>query len=133
MSTATATRSTNQVVALAFGAVYVLVGLLGFVLAGDGGFASSEGDLLLGIFEVNTLHNIAHLAIGAAALAASRSASLAKTANTAIGGVYLLLGVVGPFIAGSSLDILALNGPDHGLHLASAALLLLVGLTKDRA
>ncbi|MDQ3854911.1 MAG: DUF4383 domain-containing protein, partial [Chloroflexota bacterium] len=61
--------STVQRITVAFGAVYALVGILGFVpgittpsshhgpIPGDG--------LLLGIFAVNALHNDAHLAVGA--------------------------------------------------------------------
>lgn len=126
--------SPNRLVGTAFGAVYVLVGLLGFAVTGGVGFIATEGGLLLGIFEVNPLHNIAHLLIGAALLIAGVSnARAAKTANTTVGAVYLLLGVVGFFIAGSALNILALNTADHFLHLASAIVLLGVGLAADKS
>ena len=62
--------SPNRLVATIFGAVYILVGLLGFAVTGGVGFIATEGGLLLGIFEVNPLHNIAHLLIGAALLIA---------------------------------------------------------------
>ncbi|MQA76645.1 MAG: DUF4383 domain-containing protein [Solirubrobacterales bacterium] len=42
------------------------------------------------------------------------------------------VGVVGLLILGSSLNIIALNPADNGLHLASAVLLLAVGLATDR-
>ncbi|KEP72842.1 hypothetical protein HR12_39760, partial [Microbacterium sp. SUBG005] len=75
--------SPNRIVATVFGAVYLLVGLLGFAVTGGVGFISSEGGLLLGIFEVNPLHNIAHLLIGAALLVAGLSnARAAKGVNT---------------------------------------------------
>ncbi|MEL4411458.1 DUF4383 domain-containing protein, partial [Shewanella algae] len=88
--------SPNRIVATVFGAVYLLVGLLGFAVTGGVGFASSEGNLLLGIFAVNPLHNIAHLLIGAALLVAGlANARAAKGVNTTVGAVYLLLGIVG--------------------------------------
>ena len=63
-------NSPNRIVATVFGAVYVLVGLLGFAVTGGVGFIATEGGLLLGVFQVNPLHNIAHLLIGAALLIA---------------------------------------------------------------
>src|SRR4029453_3760600 len=61
-------NSPNRIVATVFGAVYVLVGLLGFAVTGGVGFIATEGGLLLGIFQVNPLHNVAHILIGAALL-----------------------------------------------------------------
>lgn len=126
--------SVNRLVATIFGAVYLLVGLLGFAVTGGVNFIATEGGLLLGIFEVNPLHNIAHLLIGAALLIAGLSSiAAARTVNTVVGAVYLLLGIVGFFIADSALNILALNTADHFLHLASAIVLLGAGLGADKS
>lgn len=116
---------------MVFGAVYVLVGILGFFVSET--FAGTDDDKLLGIFEVNHLHNIAHLLIGAALLVASKALAAARAANTAVGAAYLLLGVLGLFILDSSANILALNSADNGLHFASAAVLLLTGLFADKS
>ncbi|MGO4690424.1 DUF4383 domain-containing protein [Glaciibacter sp. 2TAF33] len=125
--------SPNRLLGTIFGAVYLLVGLLGFAVTGGVGFVATQGGLLLGIFEVNPLHNIAHLLIGAALLIAGLSTpSAAKATNTTVGAVYLLLGIVGFFIASTALNILALNTADHFLHLASAIVLLGVGLAADK-
>jgi hypothetical protein len=125
--------SPNRLIGTVFGAVYLLVGLLGFAVTGGVSFIATEGELLLGLFEVNPLHNVAHLLIGAALLIAGLSStSAAKAANTTVGAVYLLLGLLGFFIADSALNILALNTADHFLHLASAIVLLGVGLTADK-
>ena len=125
--------SPNRLVATIFGAVYILVGLLGFAVTGGVGFIATEGGLLLGIFEVNPLHNIAHLLIGAALLIAGLvSARAAKIVNIVVGATYLLLGIVGFFLVGTALNILALNTFDHFLHLASALVLLGVGLATER-
>jgi hypothetical protein len=128
MSTATTSEKTlNQKVGLAFGVVYILVGLLGFLLAGGAGFVGEEGELLLGIFEVNGLHNIVHLLIGVALAGAAMSgAAASRSTNMAIGVVYLLLGILGWFINDTALDIVALNAADHVLHLLSGILLIAV-------
>jgi len=125
--------SPNRLVATIFGAVYLLVGLLGFAFTGGVGFVATKGGLILGIFEVNPLHNVAHLLIGAALLIAGLTrVAAAKAVNTAVGAVYLLLGIVGFFLVGTGANILALNTPDHFLHLVSAIVLLGVGLGAEK-
>jgi len=126
--------SPNRIVATVFGAVYLLVGLLGFAVTGGVGFITTEGNLLLGVFAVNPLHNVAHLLIGAALLIAGlANVRAAKGVNITVGAVYLLLGIVGFFLVGTAANILALNTPDHFLHLASAVVLLGVGLGTERS
>ena len=125
--------SANRLVATVFGAVYLLVGVLGFAVTSGIGFFAAEGRNLI-IFEVNPLHNIIHLAIGAALLLAGlKSVPAARSVNTAVGAVYLLVGILGLFLLNSALNIIALNGADNVLHLASAVLLLGVGLSQDKA
>jgi hypothetical protein len=125
--------SPNRLIATVFGAVYLLVGLLGFAVTSGIGFFATEGANLI-IFEVNPLHNVIHLAIGAALLYAGlKSTALARTVNAGVGAVYLLVGVLGLFLLSSPLNIIALNGADNVLHLASAVLLLGVGLSLDKS
>ncbi|WP_336652040.1 MULTISPECIES: DUF4383 domain-containing protein [unclassified Leucobacter] len=127
-------NSANRLVGVIFGAVYVLVGLLGFTATSGVGFVASEGGLLLGIFEVNPLHNVAHLLIGAALLIGGLAGvRAAKGVNGIVGAAYLLLGIVGFFIADTGANILALNTADHILHLGSALILLGVSLGAERA
>ena len=124
--------SPNRLVAVIFGAVYLLVGLLGFTVTANVAFVGEEGGLLLGVFQVNPLHNIAHLLIGAVLLIGGLAGvRAAKTVNIVIGLAYLLLGIVGFFLVGPA-NFLALNVPDHFLHLGSAIILLAVGLAADR-
>lgn len=124
--------SPNRLIATIFGAVYLLVGVLGFFVTAGTGFFATEGANLI-IFAVNPLHNVIHLLIGAALLyAGMNSTILSKTVNSTVGGVYLLVGILGLFLVGSSLNIIALNGADNVLHLASAVVLLGVGLSQDR-
>jgi hypothetical protein len=129
---AATTRTTNQLIATTFGAVYVVVGLVGF-LVDRTGFADTEGEKLLGLFEVNPLHNLAHIAIGVALMASGRALASARVVNGLVGAAYLLLGVLGLFILDSEVNILALNEADNALHLGSAALLLAVSLGADKS
>jgi hypothetical protein len=125
--------SPNRLIATVFGAVYLLVGLLGFAVTSGIGFFATEGNNLI-IFEVNPLHNVIHLAIGAALLYAGlKNTATARAVNAGVGAVYLLVGVVGLFLLSSPLNIIALNGADNVLHLASAVLLLGVGLSLDKS
>lgn len=134
-TTGSARRSVNQLVALVFGAVYLLVGLVGFVITGFSGFAATNSERFLLFFEINPLHNIVHLLIGAALLASSRTLASARGTNTAVGAVYLLVGLLGLFIANNTnpANILSLNGADNVLHLGTAAVLLITGLAADKA
>lgn len=127
------TNSPNRLLAIIFGAVYLLVGLLGFTVTNGVGFFATQGGLLLGIFEVNVFHNVAHLLIGAALLIAGLSGvAAAKAVNTTVGAAYLLLGIIGLFLVGTEANILAINAADNVLHFGSAAVLLAVGLGTER-
>jgi hypothetical protein len=118
--------------AIVFGAVYVIVGLLGFVRP----LTDAPGDALLhhhtanllGVFSINWFHNLAHIAIGALGLAAARQVNTSRLYARAIGVAYAGLFVIGLF-TGNFLDILPLNGPDNVLHLASAVVALAIGFT----
>jgi hypothetical protein len=125
-------RTMNQTLALAFGAVYAAVGVLGFFVSNDVDFAGMQGASLLG-FDVNGLHNVVHLLIGLALLAASRTHPSARGANLTIGAVYVLLAALGPFINDTAADIIGLNGADHALHLLSGVLLVGVAIAADKA
>ncbi|HEV7899963.1 MAG TPA: DUF4383 domain-containing protein [Planosporangium sp.] len=127
-------RRLNQVVAGAFGAVFVIVGLLGFTVSGGHQIAGHDGGQLLGLFGVNVLHNLVHLAIGAVLVAAAvAGVQAARSVNAVIGATYLLLGVVGLFITGGNpANIIAINGADNALHLVLGAILLGAGLGADR-
>jgi hypothetical protein len=124
----------NTLTAGAVGAVFIIVGLLGFTVSGGHSLAGHTGGQLLGLFQVNSLHNLVHLAVGAAMVAAAIAGTrAARSVNILIGVVYLALGVVGLFITGDNpLNVVALNGADNGLHLGIGALLVGVGLGADR-
>ena len=62
-------RRLNTLVAFAFGAVFVLVGLAGFVVSSGHHAVGRDGGKLFGLFQVNVVHNLVHLALGAVLLA----------------------------------------------------------------
>ncbi|MGH7641844.1 MAG: DUF4383 domain-containing protein [Candidatus Dormibacteria bacterium] len=127
-----AQQSPNQLFGYAFGAVYVLVGLVGFAVTPGVGFAATQGKNLI-IFGVNPLHNLVHIAVGILLFgAAAAGASSSRAINLTVGTVYLLLGIVGFFAVNHSYNILALNVPDNFLHLATAVGALGVGLFFGR-
>lgn len=133
MSSSTARMAPNRLLGLVFGAVYIVVGLLAFTVTSGFGFFATSGGLLLGIFEVNAFHNVAHLLIGTALIVGGLvSARAAKAVNGTVGAAYLLRGIVGLFLVGTAFNVLALNSADHVLHFASAAVLLGTALGTDK-
>ena len=126
-------RSIQPLLGFVFGAGYLVVGLAGFTVSDGHAFAGHDGGKLLGIFMVNPLHNVAHLAVGAVLLGAAYVFVERLWRTVKQEHVYLPLAVVGLFVLSSSANILALNSPDNALHLASALVLLGAGLTASRA
>ena len=118
-------RSTVQVVALLFGAIYLAAGVLGF-LPFLGGSYTMTNHALLGIFNINLLHNLVHIVIGIAGLAAAASVANSRTFCQVVGVILLLLGVLGVFVA-RPLGLLDIGGIDIALHLVSGAVLAYFG------
>ena len=118
-----------QKFAATFGGVYVLVGILGFVVQ-VGGTTNQDGNHLLGIFGITAVHNLVHLLIGFIWLAASSNPINARTTSLAIGVVYVLVGVIGLFNIDFINDLLFLNAADHVLHFGTGFLALAVGSGK---
>jgi hypothetical protein len=105
-------------------AVFVLVGVLGFVpgLTTDYGTMGAAGHgsmaMLLGIFQVSVLHNVVHLLFGVVGLAMSRTAAGARTYLVGGGVIYLVLWLYGLLIDQSSpANFVPVNTADNWLHL----------------
>lgn len=116
--------SSVQLAAGAVGAVFLLVGVLGFIPGVttdyDGmTFAGYESTaMLLGLFQVSILHNIVHLLFGAAGLAMARTSTSAFAFLVGGGAIYLLLWVYGLVIdQSSSANFVPINTADNWLHL----------------
>lgn len=123
----------NQGFGYVFGAVYALIGLLGFTVTGGVEFAGNQGEDLIG-FELNPLHNLVHIAIGALLIAgAAAGLRASRMTNGTVGAAYLLVGVLGLFMVNEDWDFLALNQADNILHFATAVIALAIALWADRA
>ena len=111
-------------VATILGVVFLLVGILGFVMPH-----------LLGA-HLSTIHNVIHLVSGAIALwiGLKGTASAAKNFCIVFGAVYLLLGIAG-FVLGTGADRifavlpgqLELGTVDHVIHVALGVVFLIGG------
>lgn len=99
------------------GIVLVAVGLLGFV-----------NDPVLGLFEVDLVHNLVHLLSGIVAIiAVSSGESYARLYLIIFGIVYGIVTVVGFVNGGDILGLFTVNQADNYLHAAIALVCLAVG------
>lgn len=104
------------------GAVLVLVGLVGFV-----------NNPVLGMFEVNALHNIVHIVSGVLLLwAAMKDMGMMSLMGKVLGVVYLLVTILGFAMNGDILGLMMVNMADNVLHLALAAVLLYFGFAGNK-
>jgi len=113
-----------------FGVAFLTVGILGSVP-----FAAPNG-MLLGIFHVNTAHNIVHILSGVVALAcAAQGYQASKLYFQIFGVVYGLVAILGVFAGDSHiLGLIANNPADVGLHVVISAAALYLGFaTRTRA
>ena len=119
------TRTPAQLFGLVFGAVYVLIGILGFFVAKEF-IGGNEADKLI-LFPVNHMHNIVHLLIGGALLFGSTRADLARTINLGVGIAYALVAVLG-FVNVITPELINDRGvADDFLHLGTAILAIYFG------
>jgi hypothetical protein len=105
-----------RTVAAVFGAVYLLLGVLGFLLESP----------LLGIFEVNALHNIVHVVLGGILLYGATSYAVAIQTTRWVGVVLVVLGLLG-FVSADGFGLVPIGGNDIWLHLASGVILVATG------
>ncbi|CAA9422975.1 MAG: hypothetical protein AVDCRST_MAG80-63 [uncultured Rubrobacteraceae bacterium] len=121
-----------------FGAIYLVVGIVGFIpvppllVPADFPVIGPLEGFVLGLFAVNWLHSVVHLAIGAAGLASYRSPAAARSYSIGIGVLYLLLFLIG-LILPTVFGLVPLNGADNILHLVSGAVALAIGLASSAA
>lgn len=101
--------------------------VVGVVLVGVGALGFFQNPVL-GLFAVNLLHNIVHLASGALTLlAAHQGIGPMRTWANLLGLLYLIVAIAG-FTAGNLFGMMHLNIPDNLLHLALAVLFAYYGL-----
>ncbi|HEX8274053.1 MAG TPA: DUF4383 domain-containing protein [Longimicrobiaceae bacterium] len=125
--------TTVQRVAQVFGIGFLLAAVAGFVAAGGSMDPhTATAPRALGLFPVNLLHNLIHLAFGVWGLAASRSWGAARTYCRAAGVTYLVLMVMG-FIAPDTFGLVPIGGNDIWLHAVLGIPLAYFGFTARGA
>ena len=129
-----------QMAAAGVGVVFLLVGILGFVPGITTNFdtitfASHESEAkLLGLFQVNVLHNIVHLLFGVAGLVLARTWTTARAFLIYGGVTYLVLWAYGLVIDfDSAINFVALNTADNWLHLFLGIGMVLLGFYAPKA
>jgi hypothetical protein len=131
----TAERTPVQMIAVAVGAVFLLVGVLGFIPGitthyGDLKFAGHSSNAeLLGLFEVSILHNVVHLLFGIAGLVLARTWNGARTYLVGGGVIYLDLRILG---LANGATWLPANNADDWLHFGLGVGLLALGVLSTR-
>lgn len=105
-----------RAVAAIFGAIYLALGLIGLVQSP-----------VLGLFEVNGLHNLVHVVIGAALLYGATSAVLAIVMSRRVGILLFLIGLLG-FVSADAFGFMPIGGNDIWLHLSTGAVLVANGI-----
>lgn len=109
--------------AMLFGWIFLVVGVLGFVPE------ITTDEQLLGIFDVNGIHNIVHIVSGLAALyLASKGEESSQMFFKVFGVIYALVAVLG-FITGDGLllGFISNNTADTWLHVVIAVVALYLG------
>lgn len=128
-----------QELALAFGVIYLLVGIVGFFITGFGHFFGNDNaippthhdDNLLG-FMINPMHNVVHILVGAIGIAMSRSLAAARTYGWLLAVGYGAALVYGLVAVGKDWDFLNLNAADNVLHILTALVGLIIALGPVR-
>jgi len=111
-----------EVLTLVAGLVFLLVGLVGFVITGFDDFAGHHtGDTLLG-FELNGLHNVAHLVFGVAGIMLWRHVRGAMAFGLLLVVGYAAVLAFGVAAVGEDWNVLSINTPDNWLHLGFVVL-----------
>jgi len=131
-NTSTGARPWPQILALVFGAVYLLVGIVGFFVTGFDNFADNSQHEMLLFFMINPLHNIVHIVIGLAGLLLARTLAGARTYGWLLAVGYAAAFVYGLIAVGKSWDFLNINAADNVLHIITAVVGLVIALAPVR-
>jgi hypothetical protein len=132
-------KTVPEILALAFGAIYLLIGIIGFFITGFGDFFGNENavppahmdDNLLG-FMINPMHNVVHILIGAVGIALSRTLAGARTYGWLLAIGYGAAFIYGLIAVGEDWDFLNLNAADNVLHILTAIVGLVIALGPVR-
>ncbi|AHE68152.1 DUF4383 domain-containing protein [Legionella oakridgensis] len=118
--------SIERSLAIIFGLVFILVGIAGFVPN-----LLTDGNLLMGLFMVDPIHNSVHLLSGIIALIAASTTVFSRLYFQIFGTVYGIVALIG-FITGGNLIVMHMNIADNFLHLIIAVVALFIGFFMRR-
>jgi len=128
-------RTAVRRAAAAVGAIFLLVGILGFIpgmTGGDvtlGAAAQHPGTLLLGLVDVSVLHNVVHMSLGVVGLALARASGSAKLYLVWGGAGYLLVCLYRNAIDHeSSASFIRVDGVENWFHMVLAIGMVVLGL-----
>jgi hypothetical protein len=124
-------KTVPEILALAFGAIYTLIGIIGFFITGFEDFFGHTDKTLLG-FEINGMHNVVHILIGVAGLVLGRTLAGARTYGWLLAVGYGAAFIYGLLATDKDWDFLSLNWADNFLHLATALVGLVIALMPVR-
>jgi len=133
---------TSRRFAQVIGALFLLIGILGFIPALRNNnphpevvlrlFADEGYGVLFGLFPVNWIHNVVHLGVGIAGLSLARSVSKARGFAKGLTWFYGILAVCGAIPAlNMAFGLVPLHGWNVWLHGATAACAAYFGYGKQ--
>lgn len=136
---AATTRPIARTLAGLVGALFLLIGIMGFIPGittnfDEMQFAGHESNAkLLGIIQVSVLHNLVHLGFGVAGLALARSLAGARAYLIGGGAIYAVLWLYGLIVSHDSpANFVPFNNAGNWLHLLLAIGMIGLGLATTR-
>ncbi len=128
----------NRIIALVIGIVFLLIGIVGFMTPAENGTGVQAA---LGIFDVDTFHNIVYVVIGVLGIIASFT-TFARAFNQIAAVFFLLFGILGLIPAlysptygndnGLFLGLTHNNAADHVLHIVAGLAAAYAGFLAHR-
>lgn len=109
-----------RLLALLFGVVLIFIGVAGFLPQ----FMTDS--LLFGYFQVDSLHNLFHLATGVLAILSAGSVGMSSLFFKLFGLIYVVLGAAGFYYQGD-LTMMQMNQADNILHIVIGVVALYFG------
>lgn len=116
--------------ALVYGVIFAIVGIAGFIPFLVAPYGIAEPNLavgagagrLFGLFPINVLHNLVHIAFGIWGLAVWRSLPASRVYAQTVAVVYAVFVVMGFFpVLQTTFGLIPLHGNDIWLHLLLSA------------
>ena len=110
--------------AVIFGVAFIAAGIAGFIPG-----LVTDGNLLLGIFEIDSMHNGVHLLSGIIALVSATQFSYARLYFQVFGVIYTIVAILGFITEGNMMHM---NMADNLLHLVIGIASLYIGFVLSK-